>query len=147
MTLARTLFASLLLLLFALPQGTAFACPPGTVFSARDGNGLCLKRGEGLKIVERCATINKNANECPAGWAFKSKASDRKNNYCCPTQRTMAVPDCDTQCAPLLTAVKPEREGKRVNHNCIVMCIGNPNGTLKCADGSLKRFGNGKNHC
>lgn len=137
--LTRFLAAFALLTLLALPQGQAFACPPGTVFSARDGNGLCLKRGQGLTVAARCASIKKNARECPAGWAFQSKASDRKNNYCCPTQAATAVRSCDLQCAPLLTSVTPQEEANRVHYNCMNLCAGSK--MTLCPDGRFASDG------
>lgn len=100
----------------------ARACPPGTVFSAYKGNGLCLVKGEGKTVAAKCTTIIKGP--CPKDMARKKKASDPDHVYCCPKAPATVTPNCDEQCAPILTSVTPASEADRVCKNCRLGCMG-----------------------
>lgn len=43
---------------------------------------------------------------------------------------------CQDQCAPLLEAVHPKSEAKRVYNNCVALCANKPGLSLTCPDGS-----------
>ena len=45
-------------------------------------------------------------------------------------------PTCQDQCAPLLEAVHPKSEAKRVYNNCVALCANKPGLSLTCPDGS-----------
>lgn len=113
----------------------AFACPPGTVFSAYKGNGLCLIRGQGKEVAAKCTTTKAS---CPSDMVRKKKNSDPDHVYCCPTTRGV-TPNCNAQCAPILTSVTPASEANRVYKNCRLGCMGKKE--YLCPDGRMVKTG------
>jgi hypothetical protein len=99
--------AVLLTLLVGLQSSTAGACPSGTVFSAYKGNGICAWSGEGKRAAVQC--FIRKGGSCPSGTSTEHKASDKKNYYCCPKQKSGRPtkchwsgtgPFCEGKCGP-----------------------------------------------
>lgn len=89
--------------------------------------------------------------ECPRGWVYGKEQQQGGcltgfQILCCEPEGSSspvdAVAPCHKQCAPLLTAVKPQEEARRVYGNCRAMC--DRKGTVTCSHGTTKSWDNPK---
>lgn len=78
--------------------------------------------------------------QCPKGWDYtgqRRSCTTGSQRYCCEplgsTTTVDKVAPCHKQCAPLLKAVNPVAEARRVYGNCRALC--DHKGNITCPDG------------
>ena len=118
--------------------------PLSSVMLALSVLGACLSLFSVHAIAQRdCRWFGTKPfcdGQCPAGWDYTGKrrsCTTGSQRYCCEplgsTTTVDKVAPCHKQCAPLLKAVKPVAEARRVYGNCRALC--DRKGKITCPDG------------